>query len=151
MRKTYLRPLIFAASLIIVFIVAGCTKLCNSGYEGSRCNQLTTTKFIARWNAVDTPGNLTYTDTINQGPEINDITLSTSFAGHHFSHIINASVANNVITIPYQQPDSGGNFVKGTGTISDNQDSILFAYQIISGVDSPQLVTNYAGTWLRAN
>jgi hypothetical protein len=131
--------------------ISACSKLCKTGYEGSRCNELTITKFEGVWNAVDTPGNLVYVDTINKGPAINDITLSILFAGHHFSHVINASVADSVITIPYQQPDTGANFVTGTGTLSADNNHILLFYKLVSGLDSPQVVTNCTGTWTRQN
>ena len=55
------------AAILFLMIAGSCTKLCNSGYEGSRCNVLTTTKFTGVWNAVDTPGNITYKDTISPG------------------------------------------------------------------------------------
>jgi hypothetical protein len=150
MFKTNKSPLTIAILLLLV-AAAGCSKLCNSGYEGVRCNELVTAKFIGIWSAVDTPGNLTYSDTINQGTSINDINLSSSFAAHHFAHIIRASVATNAITIPYQQPDSGNTYLQGTGIISDDHHTIMVTYQIIIGVDSPQIISNYAGTWVRQN
>jgi hypothetical protein len=144
--------LVLTIAVVVLIAIAGsCSKLCNSGYEGSRCNELTTTKFIGRWSAADTPGNLAYVDTISQGPVIEDITLSASFAGYYFHHAINASVAGTTITIPYQQPDSDTAYVQGTGTISDNNDLISFTYQIITGADTPQHITNYTGTWSKQN
>ncbi|GEM_PF-3388157 len=139
------------AAILFLMIAGSCTKLCNSGYEGSRCNVLTTTKFTGVWNAVDTPGNITYKDTISPGMALGDITLSTSFAGHHFNHVINASVAADVITIPWQKPDSASNFVQGTGTLSTDENNISFSYQLITGADSPQVITTYTGTWIRQN
>ena len=149
MPKTKIILFTFTALLLVVG-TAGCSKLCNSGYEGSRCNQLTTTKFVAKWNAVDSP-NLIYTDTILQGTQINDVTLSSSFSGHHFAHIINASVAAQTLTIPVQQPDLDSIFVQGIGLMSDDQKSISFTYQITSGPDSSRLTVNHTGTWTREN
>jgi hypothetical protein len=142
---------IFITLTIALLATCACSKLCNTGYEGSRCNVLTASKFEGNWSAVDTPGNLAYIDTISKGTAINDITLSASFTGHHFNHAISASVLENVITIPYQQPDTGNNFVKGTGTLSADNNHITFTYQLISGVDSQQSITNYTGTWTRLN
>ena len=137
--------------LPLLAFIGSCSKLCNSGYEGSRCNQLSTAKFIGRWNAVDTPGTLLYIDTITQGTVIEDLILSPSFSSHRFSHNINASVINNVLTIPYQQPDSASIFVAGTGTMGDDHNSIVFSYQITVGADSNRVTTSYGGTWTKQN
>jgi hypothetical protein len=151
MRFTKAPYFLTVISIPLLLLAGACTKLCNSGYEGSRCNVLTTTKFTGQWNVVDTPGNLIYIDTISQGSVLGDITLSIAFAGHHFNHVINASVAADVVTIPYQQPDSATNFVQGTGTISKDDKNITFTYQLISGTDSTKVISNYAGTWVKQN
>jgi hypothetical protein len=131
--------------------ISACSKLCNAGYEGSRCNELTVTKFEGNWSAVDTPGNLVYIDTISKGGTINDIMLSVSFAGHHFNHAVIASVLDSVITIPYQQPDADSNFVQGIGTLSPGNNHILFNYQLIVVADTLQYKANYTGSWTRIN
>ena len=145
------RSLIIIVVLPLLVLIGSCSKLCNSGYEGSRCNQLSTTKFVGKWSAIDTPGTLIYTDTITQGSVIEDLILSSSFSNHHFSHNVLASVINNVLTIPYQQPDSSNIFVAATGTMSDDHNTIVFAYQITVGADSTRVTTIYGGTWTRQN
>ena len=139
------------SGFLLLSAIGACTKLCNSGYEGSKCNILTTSKFTGHWAAVDTPGNITYSDTINQGTVLGDITLSSSFAGHHFNHIINASVQNDAFTIPRQQPDSAGNYVQGMGNISSDHNTLTFTYQLISGPDTAPVIANFGGTWVRQN
>ena len=146
-----IKGILTIAAFLGLLATTACNKLCDSGYEGKRCNVLSTTKYVAAWNAIDTPGNLIYIDTITQGAALGDITLSTSFAGHHFNHVINASVVLTAITIPNQQPDSGGNFIQGTGKINSDNSQISFSYQIISGTDTPQIITNYSGIWTRQN
>ena len=136
---------------LTLITLGACSKLCKTGYEGSRCNELTVTKFEGQWSAVDTPGNLVYLDTISKGSAVNDITFSASFSGHHFSHVIAASVLDSVITIPYQQPDADSIFVQGVGTLSPDNNHILFNYQFIVMVDTLQLKANYTGTWTRVN
>jgi len=143
--------LLTISALSLLLVLGACSKLCNSGYEGSRCNVLSITKFEGNWSAVDTPGNLNYTDTITKGVAINDIILSPSFANHHFTHAINASVLENVVTIPYQQPDSASNFVQGSGTLNSDNIHISFSYQLISVVDTGRVILNYAGAWSRQN
>ena len=145
------RSLLTIIILPLLAVIGSCSKLCNSGYEGSRCNQLSTTKFVGKWSAVDTPGTLIYTDTIIRGSVIEDLVLSSSFSNHHFSHNISASVINNVLTIPYQQPDSASIFIAATGIMSDDHNTIVFAYQITVGADSTRVTTIYGGTWARQN
>jgi hypothetical protein len=149
MKTTGIRYFLTIAAPLLMLAIGACSKLCNSGYEGSRCNVLTTAKFEGQWGAVDTPGNIIYLDTIAQGAALGGITLSASFAGHHFSHTINASVSEDVLTIPYQQPDSANNFVQGTGTISADHNHISLNYQLISGPDSARVTSSYGGTWTR--
>jgi len=149
MTKTKLIPyLLISAALLLV---GACSKFCNSGYEGSRCNELIVTKFEGRWNAVDTPGNQTYVDTIAAGSAINEITFTSGFAGHHFSHPVTASVLGYALTIPYQQPDSSGYFVRGSGTVSNDNNQITLSYQLISGPDTSQTILQYSGNWTRIN
>lgn len=145
------KAILTVMAFLMLLAIGACSKLCNAGYEGSKCNELATAKFLGRWSAVDTPGNLMYTDTISQGAVPEDIAFSASFAAHHFNHVINASVAAGVITIPYQQPDTGNSFVQGTGSISSDNNHISLTYQIITGLDSPQIITGYAGSWVRIN
>ena len=146
------QPYILSALLAIVLLTAGsCSKLCNTGYEGSRCNVLETAKFAGRWAAVDTPGNLVYVDTITQGA-LYDIALSSSFNAHHFSHPINAAVQNDsLMTIPYQQPDNDSNFVEGSAVISKDHNSIAINYQILMGPDSGRTIKLYSGNWIKQN
>ena len=151
MVKNTIKYFLTITAFSILVAISACRKLCNEGYEGSRCNVLDTTKFIGQWNAVDTPGNLIYVDTISQGPVLGNVILSVSFAGHHFSHVINASIEDTIITVPYQQPDSANNFVQGTGSISADKKHISFAYQLISGIDSQRVIINYGGNWTKQN
>ena len=140
---------IFSISLVMVIAFAGCTKLCTSGYEGNNCNTESRLKFEGVWNAIDTPGNLTYPDTIAAGGNISALTLSGAFAWHYFSHSINAVASGNTITISLQQPDSALYMVQGTGTINNKQSTISWSYQLINAVDSLHVISNFAGTWTR--
>ena len=144
--------LVFIALLATTLLVLGaCSKMCNSGYEGSRCNVLQTTKFTGRWAAVDTPGNLMYVDTITQGA-FSDIVLSSSFSAHHFIHSINVAVHNDsLLTIPYQQPDNDSNFVQGSGIMSLDHQNITISYQLIMGPDSNKTIIQYGGNWIKQN
>jgi hypothetical protein len=140
---------IFSISLVIVIAFAGCTKLCRSGYDGSNCNTESRLKFEGVWNAVDTPGNITYMDTIAPGGNISAVTLSKAFAGHFFSHNINAVVSGNTVTISLQQPDSALYTVQGTGTMDSKQSTISWSYQLINAADTIHIISNFGGTWTR--
>ena len=134
--------------MMVAALLSACTKLCRSGYEGSHCNDLSRPKFVGTWSAVDTPGNLIYTDTISNGSGVAGIIISKSFAGNYFSHAIYASASGPNITIAAQKPDSNLFVLQGTGTISTNDSIIFWSYQITKNLDSP-VTTNYSGIWTK--
>ena len=140
---------LIAIIVISLVISTACTKLCRSGYEGNHCDILSRPKFEGIWNAIDTPGNLIYTDTISPGSGFAGLIISKNFAANYFSHAIIASASGPVISIFSQQPDSNKLTVQGTGTISNNDSIITWLYQITNTADSPNITTNYMGVWTK--
>jgi hypothetical protein len=128
---------------------AACTKLCASGYEGNTCNIEVRTKFEGIWSAIDTPGSLAYKDTISPVSSISGVSISPSFAQNYFVHSIHASVSGTTISIPLQQPDSVNHLVQGTGVIDKTGHTIQWSYQLLNSVDSPEIITNFIGTWTK--
>src|SRR5579863_9624994 len=118
--KKVLKLYVLFLGVILLITVAACTKLCDSGYEGGNCNVEIRAIFEGTWHAIDTPGNLTYSDTIAPAASISGVTLSRSFAHNYFMHVIYASVSKNVVTISLQQPDSATFEVQGSGVINNN-------------------------------
>ena len=120
----------------VLAILAGCARLCNSGYEGSDCNTLSKTKFIGIWTVTVPPTTLAYLDTINNATGAPNVIISSSFAAYTFAHAINATVSNEIITIPEQEPDSNSNTVQGSGTVNAAGNSINWVYQINGTADT---------------
>jgi ATP-dependent protease Clp ATPase subunit len=122
--------------LAALVAIAACTKLCSSGYEGSDCNTLAKTKFIGVWTVTLPPTGVAYLDTISSASGAPNITISRAFAAYTFAHAINATVSNNMVTIPLQQPDSNSNTVQGTGTLAPDSKSITWIYQVNAATDT---------------
>lgn len=138
------------AAVWMLLIAAGaCSKLCRSGYSGSECNIITRAKFEGAWNAIDTPGNLTYRDSIDDAAGIGNVLLSNAFAGHYFNNTITASAVNQTLTIAWQSPDSISKYVQGTGQLNSAGNVLSWTYQITDSTQNPALVTNYSGNWTR--
>jgi hypothetical protein len=130
-----MRLKIFCCSFGLL-IIAACTKLCSSGYEGTDCNTLAKTKFIGVWTVTLPPTGLAYLDTISSASGAPNVTISRAFAAFTFMHPINATVNNNIITIPEQEPDSNNDTVQGSGTLNAAGNSITWIYQINSSTDT---------------
>ncbi len=141
-----IRLILLLITALLAF--AACTKLCRSSYEGNRCEVLSRPKFEGQWNAIDTPGNLIYIDTISAGSGFAGLTISKNFAGNYFSHPIYANANGVNISIISQQPDSNNYFLQGIGTISSNDSMITWLYQITIIQDTP-ITTNYRGIWTK--
>ena len=120
--------------IIVCFFVLGtisaCAKLCSSGYEGSDCNTLSKTRFIGVWTVTLPPTTLAYLDTISSATGAPNVTISRGFGAFAFMHPISATVSNDIVTIPLQEPDSNSNTVEGSGTINAAGNSINWIYQI---------------------
>jgi hypothetical protein len=121
---------------------------CEAGYEGLTCDDLSKTKFIKSWSAVDveTPSNnqSIYTCIIADGTTLNNVVISSSFADAFFTNNINATISGNTISIASQEPDSDGYFVNGTGEYSASTGDITWTYTL---TDPSNAVLNYNGTW----
>ena len=139
---------LIALLIAVLLAFTACTKLCRSGYEGNRCEVLSRPKFEGQWNAIDTPGNLMYIDTISAGSGFAGLTISKNFANNYFSHPIYASANGININIASQQPDSNSYILQGIGTISGNDSMITWLYQITIMQDTP-VTTNYRGIWTK--
>jgi len=123
------------------------TCVCDLGYEGAGCATESRTKFIKSWNASDQIGttNLVYTVAIGTGANVTNVIISNAFSDNFFSNTINATVSDNTITIPEQQPDgSGSNFkVSGTGTYSAGKITWTYVITRILPLD----VKTHTGLW----
>lgn len=140
--------------LILLFILTGvalwqssCTKLCDNGYEGKRCDVPVRNKFIGVWMAEDNPGNITYTDSITAGAGLLEVIISENFAQNYFNKPIEATVDEDNIYIARQSPDSNNFYVEGSASISNNNQTLTWNYKLINATDSPEISTPFTGVW----
>jgi hypothetical protein len=132
---------------ILLFGVGSCSKICDEGYEGTRCDVEIRERFEGNWNATDEPGNKVYVTTISKGTGVLDLLISNSFADSTFSRTVKATASPNSITIPNQRPDTSKIYVEGTGIIDNDDKRITWTYNLINKYDSPAVVTPYTGVW----
>src|SRR4051812_12845003 len=112
---------------LVVFIVSinACSKICDEGYEGKRCDIEMREKFEGQWHATDNPGGLTFTDTISKGNAITDVLILRRFGADTFNRAVKATINASSITIAKQKPDSGRElYIEGTGALSDDEHTI---------------------------
>jgi len=125
------------------FITETVTINCPDGYEGSDCSTEESAKFLGTWNVDDAcsgSGYNAYTSTISKSG-INSINIS-NFWGV-FLNPVTANVDGIHLIIPLQEPDLDGYWVKGSGTIINNE--LIIDYS----VDDSNTSDNCTGTWLK--
>src|SRR5687767_9142903 len=81
---------IIACACILMGTLTSCTKTCDAGYEGKRCDVEIREKFEGAWNALDNPGNFAYTDTISKGTGVLDVLILRRFGADTFARAIKA-------------------------------------------------------------
>jgi hypothetical protein len=121
------------------------TCACPTGYEGTKCETESRTKFTKSWACSDITGSapaLVYNCVISNGVNVTSVIISNTFSSNFFANTISATVNGNTITIPQQTPDNNGVKVSGSGTISGNK--INWTYTLTSATNQ---VLNYTGTW----
>lgn len=121
---------------------------CPLGYEGATCETMSKTKFLKNWNASDledgTTTPLVYTCLIADGSSITDVIVAANFSDGFFTNTISATVNENTITIPNQQPDSDGYAVAGSGVYNDVTNTIDWTYSI---TDPTNAILTYDADW----
>ncbi len=140
--------------LVVVFVSAtgiySCSKLCDEGYEGKRCDVEMRVKFIGVWNGVDNPGGFTFTDTISNGTGIIDVLILRRFGADTFNRSVKATVNGTTISIARQKPESSRTLeIQGIGTINSDGNIINWNYDLIDTTVSPILITSYTGVWTK--
>jgi hypothetical protein len=131
-----------------VLLTGACTKLCKSGYEGKNCNTEVRAKFEGTWFVIDTPAQPLYTNVVNAASNISTVEISSSFAQHHFSSPLYASVTGLYIYIPPQSPD-GTDSIQGSGTINSGYSQLNIGYTIWKRVDTVVTSEAHAEVWMK--
>jgi hypothetical protein len=129
--------------------VISCSKICDEGYEGNRCDVEIRDRFEGTWNAADEPGGKIYGNTISKGTGILDLVVASSFSDSVFFRPIKATATSNSIVINRYKPDTSKIEVEGNGLISEDYKRIDWTYNLINTYDSPEVRTPYTGVWTR--
>lgn len=148
MKRTFscLSQALLSLSLLAV---SSCSKLCDEGYEGKRCDVEIRDKFEGNWNAVDEPGTKTYPVAISEGTAILDVLISRSFSDSVFIKTVRASISGDSIIISEQKPDTSKIYVSGAGVLESSRNKINWNYNLINRYDTVDAVTSYTGVWAR--
>ena len=145
-----LKPLCLSVAFILVSLMFSCSKICDEGYEGKRCDVEIREKFIGAWNATDNPGGFTFTDTISNGTGILDVLILRRFGADTFNRTVKASISGNMITIGRQKPESLRALeIRGIGTITNDNKTINWNYDLINTTDSPEVIASYTSVWIK--
>jgi hypothetical protein len=140
------KTLRFSLCALVLLLVAACSKLCRSGYEGTDCNTLMRTKFLGVWKATTPPGTTVFTDSISNGPAPGNVTITYSFAGNVLYPPAIGNVDGLAISIP-QQVDSDGALLQGTGTMNSAEDTIYWSFGITTVQNNATI--SYSEVWTK--
>ena len=123
---------------------------CNAGYEGDSCTVLTTAKYVANWNAVDTCSARvwSYVATIASSSVIANQFIITNFGHFGSSFTVYADVSGTSFTIPTQ--NKMGVTVSGSGTIDVIDSNIAYIYIDYSVEDEFHNTDHCSGEWIKA-
>jgi hypothetical protein len=131
--KKLFRTFLAVAAFAAVTGVSSCTKVCDTGYEGDKCDVKIRDKFIGQWQGQETctVGTDSYTLTIGaSGTDILKVTLNNIY---NQAFTATATVDGTTFTVANQ--NVGGTVtVQGNGTVSGN--NISFQYTISDGTTS---------------
>jgi hypothetical protein len=113
--------------------VTSCSKTCDEGFEGTKCDTEIREKFTGTSSTTYTA---TEDGTLSQ-PATFDVTISKSTTGatkilignvwNTFTNQVLATVDGDKFTIENQTPDNDGYSVQGTGTINGNKITVNYS------------------------
>lgn len=140
--KTFLTVAAFAA----VAGVSSCTKVCDEGYEGDKCDTEWRTKFIGTYQFADVcpSGNYTGTATISVSSNNVVTVLLTNYAGIGPAVTINGKLEESNKLVLTGQAGGGFTINTATGTMTNNL--INWTYSITDGGGSTETCTS---TWTK--
>jgi hypothetical protein len=149
MKKAFSSPFVLLIVLAIAAI-GSCSKVCDEGYEGKRCDVEIRAKYEGAWHANDNPGNLAFTDTISKGAGILDVSIMRIFGTDTFNRAVKANVSGNTITIASQKPESGRElYIQGSGTIADDYQTINWSYTLTGNSGGIPDTSSFTGVWTK--
>ncbi|MCW5909023.1 MAG: hypothetical protein KIS94_14250 [Chitinophagales bacterium] len=140
--KTFLAVAAFAA----ITGITSCTKVCDNGYEGDKCDVQWRTKFIGTYQFADVcpSGNYTGTATITVSANNVVTILLTNYAGIGSSATINGTLDESNKVVISSQAAAGFTINNATGTMTNN--IINWTYTITDGASNTETCTS---TWTK--
>ena len=134
--KKLFRTFCAVALIGAIATTSSCTKTCDAGYEGTKCDTKIRTKFLGQWqgNETCTTGSDNYVITVAEsGSDILKVTVSNIYNNGSPILVATATVDGTTMTIANQ--NVGGTVtVQGTGTVNGN--TISITYTISDGTNS---------------
>lgn len=125
--KTFLTVAAFAA----VAGVSSCTKVCDEGYEGDKCDVAIREKLLGTWRTTaencTSGGPSTFDIAITTNSDITKVNIANLY-GAGFTAVASID-ENNAITIASQSFGTGN--ISGSGSISGG--SLTLSYTVTSG------------------
>lgn len=129
----------------------GSNCVCNTGYDGDSCSELTTQKFIGEWDAVDScqTNIYTYSATIAASASVLNQIKITNLGRFGSSFTVTADVLRTTITIPDQHVQ--GIKLSGSGSIEvvDSNRSIIYITYFAE--DEFHNSDQCSGVWVKAD
>ncbi len=122
---------------------------CLPGYFGDRCQYFQTAvsrdDFLGDFDVDEdcTTGTYAYSSSVTAGSGSNEIGISNFY--EVFSNNVIATVDGYDITIAYQEPDTAGVFVSGSGSMNEDMDEITLEYTVSNSTTSDDC----SGVWTR--
>ncbi|HYV92407.1 MAG TPA: calcium-binding EGF-like domain-containing protein [Chitinophagales bacterium] len=103
---------------------------CPAGYSGPNCEFNVSANFLGTYNVTETCPDLIHY-TVNIGVDsfnVSQVKIA-GFFNNSFNNLVNATVNQTNITIPFQAPDNDGRVVSGSGSFHP-PDEIVWNYTV---------------------
>lgn len=140
--KSFLAIAAFAA----ISSITSCTKVCDDGYEGDKCDVQWRTKFIGSYDFADVCPSGNYTGTASIAVSSNNVVtiLLTNFAGIGSSATISGKLEESNKVVVTSQAAAGFTINNATGTMTNN--IINWTYTITDNIGGTETCTS---TWTK--
>ncbi len=119
---------------------------CDAGYEGKNCETVSRKKFLATYDVSDDCASSDYTSEIKKSSTIDQVLITNfgKFLCNGGAPTVIAKVDTTDLTIPKQYFCNEQFWIKGSGTLSDNQKKVTVEYETDttgSGIECTAVLT----------
>ena len=127
--KKLFRTFIAVAVIGSIATLASCTKTCDEGFEGDKCDVEIRAKFFGTYSASQTKNGGAATTSVatitTSTANINTINIS-NLPNNFFSSSVKATVTGTAFTIASQDPDNDNYIITGTGALTGTTITITY-------------------------